>query len=379
MKAVIFPLCAALAFAVLVPRLWVLRRNWRNPPLAALCSLLFLVTTLFTLSVPAVSAWIDAVTGLPNLAAFCIHGAIVTASFSMHGLTIFWTYPLTEAWPRLRRQLVVLGIVLTIMLGLFLGAGITDRQEHYLLDNVRNPVVAVYVVFFVAVLARGQVAIALGCWRYARVAQEPWLRRGLRFVAAGAVAGMGYSATRLANVGGGYAGLDVTKIEVLVPVSAVVATFLTVIGLTLPLAGPRASRLAAGYRAYRSLAALWRPLYVANPEIALNPPRARDLFRLGDIDYRVYRRVIEIHDGRLALRRWIGEADLTAARERAQGLTGDDRDAAVEAMVLRAGLDAKHAGCPPDTPAPLGARDHDGFAAEVAWLRRVAEAFDRSG
>jgi hypothetical protein len=277
--------------------------------------------------------------------------------------------------------LIVLVLVLGIMLVLFTHTGITERADHYLLDNARNPVVAVYTVFFVLVLGRGQVAIAMGCWRYARVARDDWLRRGLRLASAGSVAGMGYSATRLANVAGVLAGYDVAGIEVLVPVCAGLATILTVIGLALPVIGPHVARLIGDYRAYRALAVLWRALYAASPEIALNPPsrRIRDLLQVGDLSYRLYRRVIEIHDARLTLRRWIGSADVCAAREGARGLSGAAVEATVEALLLRAALAAKDAGRLPDDPAPaqIGTRDHDDLAAEIAWLRRVAAAFEQ--
>ncbi|WP_327586871.1 DUF6545 domain-containing protein [Nonomuraea sp. NBC_00507] len=54
-------------------------------------------------------------------------------------------------------------------------------------------------------------------------------------------------------------------------------------------------------RAYRRLRPLWTDLYAAMPEIALHPPLGRELPAILDIDYLLYRRMIEISDGMLAL------------------------------------------------------------------------------
>src|SRR5439155_23768653 len=96
-----------------------------------------------------------------------------------------------------------------------------------------------------------------------------------------------------------------------------------------------------------------------------------------DLDFRLYRRVIEIRDGRLALRGFLDErvAATADALGRRAGLSGDALAAATEAAVIAAALRAKAAGAPARPPAAepvTGGRD---LADEVAWLTQVARAF----
>jgi hypothetical protein len=54
-----------------------------------------------------------------------------------------------------------------------------------------------------------------------------------------------------------------------------------------------------------------------NPEIALDPAPSgfRDTLRIRDLDFRLYRRIIEIRDGRLALRPFLDADVARRARE----------------------------------------------------------------
>ena len=66
-------------------------------------------------------------------------------------------------------------------------------------------------------------------------------------------------------------------------------------------------RHVAALRTYRQLYPLWRSYYEAEPSIALDGATAESPFAaagLRDIEPRLYRRVIEIRDGMLAVRRY---------------------------------------------------------------------------
>jgi hypothetical protein len=165
----------------------------------------------------------------------------------------------------------------------------------------------------------------------------------------------------------------------------VVAVALVVIGATIPQWGRRLAALAAGNwvrqrRAYRTLRPLWLDVYRASPGIALTPPesRLRELLALRDLEFRLYRRVIEIRDGRLALLPYLDEsaADVAARFGRREGLSGDDLEAVVEAARIAAALESKAAGRPPRR----GGRETDvhgghDLETEVTWLERVARAY----
>src|SRR6185503_4823752 len=141
---------------------------------------------------------------------------------------------------------------------------------------------------------------------------------------------------------------------------------------------PAAYRWCARYAACRRLYPLWRALYHAAPHIALDPPASAlgDATHVADVSFQLCRRVIEIRDGCLEMRRYADPAIAVAARAEAAraGLAGDDADAFVEAACLAAALRAHATGQPVahEVAVPAtggGADDVDG---EAGFLCRVA-------
>ena len=128
--------------------------------------------------------------------------------------------------------------------------------------------------------------------------------------------------------------------------------------------------------AYRRLRPLWQAVRAAVPEIALPPgPSA-------DIGYRLYRRVIEIRDGQLALRPYSDPQAVAMAESeaRSEGVTGADLEATIEAALLATAISARESGLPrhddPDHLPPM--RSGEQLADEVGWLIRVSQMFARS-
>jgi hypothetical protein len=132
------------------------------------------------------------------------------------------------------------------------------------------------------------------------------------------------------------------------------------------------------YRAYRRIEPLWAALRAAVPGIALEP--GREL--AAGPEFALYRRVIEIRDGHLALRAHFepGLPARAAAEARRAGVPEADIAATVEAVTLAAAIEAERAGrrfAPPDkAPEHLEEADAD-VAAEAAWLVRVSRAWRR--
>ncbi|MEU0796659.1 MAB_1171c family putative transporter [Amycolatopsis sp. NPDC005961] len=132
------------------------------------------------------------------------------------------------------------------------------------------------------------------------------------------------------------------------------------------------------YRAYRRIEPLWTALRAAVPGIALDPGRELT----GGAEFALYRRVIEIRDGHLALRAHF-DPDLPARAEtaaRRAGVPEADLAPTVEAVTLAAAIEAGRQGRrfePGQTePAPLAEADAD-VGAEAAWLVRVSRAWQR--
>ena len=114
------------------------------------------------------------------------------------------------------------------------------------------------------------------------------------------------------------------------------------------------------------------------PGIALDP--GREL--AGGVEFALYRRIIEIRDGHLALRAHF-DPDLparAATAARRAGVREADVAATVEAVALAAAIEAGREGrrFEPGAPAAVPVPDADAdVAAEAAWLVSVSRAWQR--
>ncbi|HEX2459253.1 MAG TPA: MAB_1171c family putative transporter [Vicinamibacterales bacterium] len=159
---------------------------------------------------------------------------------------------------------------------------------------------------------------------------------------------------------------------------AVVGGLFVLVGSLVPALYPawrRTVHRVSAYRAHRELHPLWSALRELHPEIALDPASSdfRDRLRVRDLDFRLYRRIIEIRDGRLALRPFLDADVARRSREDAlrRGLTGNDVEAAVEAGVLAAGIENARK---KRQPATVLAASQDGgkdFMSEVEWWLQI--------
>jgi hypothetical protein len=266
------------------------------------------------------------------------------------------------------------------------GVGTEQRSPHYLLQNAHRPLVAIYGFLYVATLLVTLAEITRMCLRYSRVAGCRWLQRGLRTTAIGAVI---YSVTvwsRGFSLVAVHLGLSPLEWELLTPAAVGIGIPLVIAGLTMPCWGPHVSDLCLlwnNYRTYRRLYPLWRDLYQASPGIALHPP-TRSMTHL---NYRLYRRVIEIRDGLLALRSYRDPEVRIHARRcgEAAGWSGDELRAAVAAAQLKAALKAKAQGVVVRADSRAGSDDRALFelrrgndlTTEAEWLGQIARAYVR--
>jgi hypothetical protein len=231
--------------------------------------------------------------------------------------------------------------------------------------------VLAYVVAQVPAFAN---VIRLGL-RYAGIADTAALRTALRLVVGGTALGLAYLVNKAVLAASSrfdfaYPLGRTVLVSKLLPTSAYL---LVLVGAALPALLSWLGR----YRRYRRLGALWRDLYRADPAIALDPPTVPDVLALGRLRLRLYRRVIEIRDGLLALRPYRDPDVTAAARERATsaGLHGPHRDAAVEAAAIAAALRARAAGPPPDSADETAVTGGEDLAGEAAFLELVARAY----
>jgi len=247
-------------------------------------------------------------------------------------------------------------------------AGGIDTTAAALNGDLPATAVAYWVVletFLAAVL----ITVAPLFWRVARDAPAGLPRLGLRAIAVGQVVVALYAADKamLVVIHSAGAPVDFTTVEPVATAVQAVGTLLAVGGALAP-ATRRTRSAASAYRSLLALRPLWTAMRDAFPEVILFTPRRAviELAGVDDVHLRLYRRVIEIRDGMLALRPYLPSAP---------GAPGDP--AVAEATAIALALHRRAAGEPPaghdEGWAPVGPE----MADEVAWLSRVSRAYRR--
>jgi hypothetical protein len=247
---------------------------------------------------------------------------------------------------------------------------------------------AVRVMLFAAYAVWALIELFLALLPQARLAATGPLRSGVRMILAAVCVGIVWSLWSYDDVdrvlrNGVLDGSEDTVSNTLGALCATLVVTGALIGKCSDAFGATARWLKL-CRYYVMLGPLWSALRTAMPQIAF-PQAGRPLLagRPPGIEFALYRRVIEIHDGRLVLRPYHHPAVASWLGQAAPATPLDGTDAAlVEAATIAAALEnMRHgrrfasAGATPTRDADLVPTDLDW---EVQWLSRVAWAFRRS-
>jgi hypothetical protein len=330
----------------------------------------------FTFMTPVPYRAVAELTGVPNIGRLLSHVCMLLAVWAAQAMLL----GLTKSDIRERRWwLITVIVALSVVFAL---ADTPVDDPRFAGRYAETPWVLEYWLVFVAGLAPAFVNIVRLCWRYARLSGSAIGRLGLRLISIGIVVSLVYHVHKGLYFASGrfdfaYPNFNGLWDKSLPPIASV----LVLIGATLPSWGPRIGLSAlfdwvGRWRTYQRLRPLWFALYQANPQIALVQPKPALLeFLLPfDLDLRLYRRVIEIRDGRLALQPYLDPTVGLAARDRG-GVTGQELDAIVEATTLAAAVDAKRSGAPPRTTEPVAVPGGRDLESDTAFLNDVARAY----
>jgi hypothetical protein len=308
--------------------------------------------------------------GVPNLAHLLEFGGVLVDCLGcqMVLLTIFRPKAAIAA---VRPLASLCAAVVVAYLGTFALADESTTSYFYFSMFAHNPWVVAHTLIAAIYTGGTFVQVMVVTWHCSHT-HLPMQRWGLRTVALGAMAGLGYWVGETVNV------IAIAqRLRPPGPDPAVVTVLensilLCVLGVMLPALDP----YLAAWRACRDIDPLWRPLAAVAPTltprtgIGLNPKA------------RLYQRVIDIRDGQLALRPYLDRnvADEATSRSRTAGLDEQRTRATVEAAVIAVGLDALAAGHPPAQLADhhLLFVDTNSFETEVAWLGEIARAYTHS-
>ncbi|MFB9904769.1 MAB_1171c family putative transporter [Allokutzneria oryzae] len=373
-------LTCALIIGVVVYKLVINRDRPPTPGLRHLLLFLLWLAVSLALVAPESERLIVLVQPLPNTARLLCNHAQLLAVYHMVGIA----YSTQSAKPpRTVFALLLASWAAMTTLMAFSSSDLTGTamSRDIFTAAVSNPVLIAYgLVFFF--YATGCIAVFVRMIsRYARQCAPGLFRSGLRTIVAAAV----FSA-----LWGAWSALQPLLVllfglgpELRAPVDRVLSIFAVVlwlVGSTMAwwteLLG-KASRHIAAYRGYRAINPLWTELTTALPRIALTShsrlPR--------NVEFALYRRVIEIRDGDLALRPHVPPdlgAWVTESARRAR--VTDTRQLAVllEASSIAAALVSWKAGHRWDKPFCVPHQVEPCVESETAWLASVSRAFASS-
>ncbi|MEU0398707.1 MAB_1171c family putative transporter [Streptomyces sp. NPDC006197] len=375
-------LCAGAGLAAFLYRLPELVRRWVDPTLRAL-GVYFLATGLcFLVNVAWMRSAIADLLGYPEITTVMTHAAVVVFSAAQQVVLIHWSRPPEEAGPSARRRILAFQSVLLVLVCMYFLVDLHQLRvsaDGTLLHGMREVENAAYMLLYLAVCAGGQVDVLRTCRRYAGIAHSRALRMGLVAVGVGAASLLSYCAIRGFQVVGTQLGWDMSPLEPFYWTFACVGSLLELFGLTVPSWGPATRLWWANYRSYLRLYPLWRAIYLEIPTVALEPPPPTGLRWMPPVrlEYKLYRRVIEILDGCVELRPYLTDR---FCGPRGPAVTEDSP--VDEALHLHRALHERATGAPIRLPrddgSPLLTVNREAaFAEEVAWLVQVSTAFAR--
>ncbi|MEV0386488.1 MAB_1171c family putative transporter [Nonomuraea sp. NPDC050643] len=364
---------AALCWIILAVKAADLVRRPRNRGLRSLVVICLGLSVALTVGIPPVYAAIDRLTHVPNVAKLIQHLATLGAAGAISVMLVGLDRERPGGGGRARRRIALACAAAGAMTVLFVLAPVDVSEPILFADRYSTAaLVPEYMLVFIAMTALACVDIAISTWRYGRQRRHTAsraLRLSVRLVSAAALFGLAYCLYKALYVAIRLLGLSPPGGENAVSTPlALTAVILGATGLALPKLGAAAEALhrrLGCLRAYRRLRPLWADLHAAMPEIALHRPRTREPLVILDIEYRLYRRVIEINDGMLAL----DVAGLVPHGE------PDPRAAAAAASALAHALQ-KRDGRPAagDAAQPAGQPERS-LDDEVRWLVMVADAY----
>ncbi|WP_133412035.1 MAB_1171c family putative transporter [Vallicoccus soli] len=288
------------------------RTAWqtRNQALRAMWLSFSCLTATLVLYHPDFYGWLDSASGVPNVREPLGRTTILLAGYFSQVMLVLLVRERGQRPGSVRRRQAALVCSVAVLLGAFV-AGPQPEVENFTAAIGTGPAGLLYMGAFSAFMTYALVDVILLCRRYAQEA-EPLLALGLRLIAAGCVLGATYVALKMAYVLARALGLQPYAVleGAVAHVLSLTGLVLVVLGATLPYFGPAVSadRAVARLTAYahtRRLYRLWYELQSRVPDIALEPALSAlgDAARLTDPEFRLYRRVIEINDALLVLRR----------------------------------------------------------------------------
>ncbi|MEU8779136.1 MAB_1171c family putative transporter [Streptomyces sp. NPDC048606] len=338
----LFLIPSVLGAVAILMRLPSLLRDPRDPLLRAVTAFLFSTTGVFFFGAVPMIAKVNAVSGIPNLAAPFVYTWVMACSGSGIVLVINWRGGPPERIRRASRGCVAGYAALSVALFVLFALGDAPVERLRDLDTyyANTPYIREMIVLYL--LAHGAAAVTMSslCWRWLpHVTGE--LRAGLALMMAGYALTLGYALCKFAAVGARWAGLDwdVLSTDVARALSAAAAP-LVAFAFGVPLVVQRLREPWRDWTRYRRLGPLSR--LVGNLA-----PRATTvrMVLLCPVGVRRLQRESAIRDGLLTLNPYfdLGLRARVFEAARARGACPDEASAGADAAMLLAAVRALRA------------------------------------
>ncbi|WP_156050413.1 MAB_1171c family putative transporter [Allokutzneria albata] len=361
------PACA-LIVAVVVRKVVVTRGRPTAPGLRHLLLFLMWLAVSLVVLAPETERLIVSVQPMPNTARLMGNFAQLLAVYHMTGIAYS---PRAEHPPRVLRTLLVATLTLLTFLMSFSGK---DFSKSIFVAAMSNPALIAYGLVFL-LYATGCIAVFVRVIsHHARQCEPGLFRSGLVTIVAAAVCSAlwgAWSALQPLLM----LGFDLSP-SLRAPVDralGVLSVLLWLIGSTMAWWNKVLRRVAA-YRGYHAIAPLWTELTTALPRITLTS-RSR-LPR--DVEFALYRRIIEIRDGDLALRPYVPPRVGEWVHEAAPDVDARELAVLVEASSIAAALVSHEAEHQWGELQRAPHQDDPCVESETAWLASVSRAFTDS-
>jgi hypothetical protein len=331
-----------------------------------------------TLEVPRAAGGFQHMANLsPNLPNLAKHAAVVIAAGAVREVVRAIGLPPRAAVEHRFWRVFVTAAALVAMIILFVLGPVHDKLLPGLtVAAVGEPVLLAYWAVYLAALTSVLFGIGRVTLTSLRRFPSSAVRAGMGWMGAGALFGLVYSAHKAVFLALGTSGIAMQDADVMENVQSVLLGA-TVLGFTVGLLWSVAARWPLvrhliAYRTYRRLGPLWQAYVQAEPGIAFDEA---DRPGLRDIELRLYRRVIEIRDGMLAVRPYADASRRQIALLAAQRAGHKNADLIGEAAWLELARRAKLHGLPPvddEAPALTGGTD---LADELRVLTRIVKGW----
>ncbi|MET9381464.1 MAB_1171c family putative transporter [Streptomyces sp. NPDC002928] len=235
---------AGVLAAALAIKLPTIIRLWKDPLLRAVGGLLLLACSVFVFVAPSTIAWVNRVTGVPNISAPWVYSLLTAFCGSCLLLLIAWRNGLSDRSAETRRAMrwvicVYSGVIVALWVLFALGNAsverLTDLDTYYANTPYMRELILLYLLAHaVAVLITSRLL-----WNWVRTdGLDAWLRWGLTFLGAGYGLNLIFDVTKLTAVVARWTGHDLDWLSTgVAPPVACLSAVAIAIGFILPHVG----------------------------------------------------------------------------------------------------------------------------------------------